>query len=411
MTQHTHRGRRQGSRSYSASARGNNHKRSHTGGKRSSSGKKRGGSKQYINPKHFVNRAEPAAEQDPYKATHTFADFPFDKRLANSIQTKGYTEPTPIQDQIIPHVLDGRDVVGIADTGTGKTAAFLLPLIDKVMRNRQEKVLIITPTRELAQQIEEEFLSFVKGINIFSACCVGGAPIGKQIKRLQKGNNIVIGTPGRLKDLVERGEIDLSTFGSIVLDEADRMLDMGFIEDMKRVMSGMPKERHTLFFSATMSDEIKKLVGQFLSHPETVTTKSGDTTKQVDQDVVRTGNRDKIDVLAEMLSRDEYEKVLVFGETKRGVEKLARDLSRRGIRADAIHGNKTQSQRERALKAFKDQKTNVLVATDVAARGLDINDVSHVINFDTPQTYDDYVHRIGRTGRAGKTGTALTFID
>ena len=413
MTQQHTRGRQNGRTQHRRSQGRSYNGRPRSSGKggRGKGGGQRRTFKQKIDPNRFINRAAPAADAVAYQATHTFRDFAFDGRLHTSIEKKGYTEPTPIQDQIIPHVLDGRDVVGIADTGTGKTAAFLLPLISKVMQNRDEKVLVITPTRELAQQIEQEFISFVKGMHIFSTCCVGGAPIGKQINRLKKTNNVVIGTPGRLKDLIERDVIDLTEFHTLVLDEADRMLDMGFIDDMKQIMQGMPSKRQTLFFSATMSREITKLIGQFLNNPETVTTKSGDTSEQVDQDVVRTNGRNKIEVLSEMLSEDEYEKVLVFGETKRGVEKLARDLSTRGIRAEAIHGNKSQGQRERALTAFKQHKAKVLVATDVAARGLDISDVSHVINFDTPQTYDDYVHRIGRTGRAGKTGKALTFVD
>lgn len=373
--------------------------------------RQRGGGKQQINTSRFINRAEPAAEAAAYQPSHTFQDFALDERLKKSVAAKGYTEPTAIQDQIITPVLNGSDVVGIADTGTGKTAAFLLPLIDKVLRTRSEKILVITPTRELAQQIEEEFISFVKGMRIFSTCCVGGAPIGKQIGRLKRDNNVVIGTPGRLKDLVERGELDLSEFGTLVLDEADRMLDMGFIDDMKLIMSKMPTERHTLFFSATMSDEIKKLIDQFLHAPEMVSVKSRDTSRQVEQDVVRTGGRNKVDVLVELLQQEAFEKVLIFGETKRGVDKLARDLSAHGLSAHAIHGNKSQSQRERALRGFKNEEAPILVATDVAARGLDIDDVTHVINFDTPQTYDDYIHRIGRTGRAGKTGKALTFVN
>jgi len=390
------------------------HARQRKGGARKQRGGKpvrRAQGKQQINSQRFINKAEPASEAPAYEPTHTFADFDLDPRLKKSVADKGYETPTPIQDQIIPHVLNGSDVVGIADTGTGKTAAFLVPLVNAVIRGRSKKILVITPTRELAQQIEEEFISLAGGMQLFSTCCVGGAPIGKQIGRLRKRNNFVIGTPGRLKDLVERGELDLGSFSTLVLDEADRMLDMGFIDDMKRIMSGMPDKRHTLFFSATISNEISKLINTFLTDPQTVSVKTGDTSSQVDQDIVRTGSEDKRDVLERLLVADEYEKVLVFGETKRGVDRLARDLDKRGISAVAIHGNKSQSQRERALKRFKDGQANVLVATDVAARGLDIDDVSHVINYDTPQTYDDYIHRIGRTGRAGKTGKALTFVQ
>ncbi|MEX0672740.1 MAG: DEAD/DEAH box helicase [Candidatus Paceibacterota bacterium] len=392
---------------------GNNRSRSRNGGggfrSKGRGGGRRAG-KQQIDIARFINRAEPAAEVKAYEPQHKFADFALDARLKSNIATKGYVDPTPIQDQIIKHVLEGKDVVGIANTGTGKTAAFLLPLIDKVLNNPKERVMVITPTRELAQQIEQELISFTKGLRIFATSCVGGAPIGRQISRLKRHNHFVIGTPGRLKDLVERRVLSLNGFNTLVLDEADRMLDMGFIDDMKQIMAGMPKERHTLFFSATMSKEITALISTFLKEPVTVSVKTGDTSKQVDQDVVRTRGADKLDVLHDLLNQSDFERVLVFGETKRGVEKLSALLTKRGIRAEAIHGNKSQSQRERALKKFKDGHAKVLVATDVAARGLDINNVSHVINYDTPQTYDDYVHRIGRTGRAGKTGKALTFI-
>jgi len=382
---------------------------------RRNSNQSRGGGgkrfKQKIDISKFINKAEPVHEEAPYVPDNAFADFELAVGLKRRIASKGYIDPTPIQDKIIPHVLQGSDVVGIANTGTGKTAAFLLPLIDKVITDRSEKVLIISPTRELAQQIEEEFISFVSGMRIFSTCCVGGSPIGKQIGRLKRDNNFIIGTPGRLKDLVERGELDLSEFNTLVLDEADRMLDMGFIDDMKEIMTHMPTERHTLFFSATMSKDITRLIGQFLTNPVKISVKTGDTSKQVDQDVVRTKGEDKVAILHDMLTQPEYERVLVFGETKRGVEKLSTLLSKNDVTSVAIHGNKTQSQREKALKQFKSGNAKVMVATDVAARGLDINEVSHVINFDTPQTYDDYIHRIGRTGRAGKTGKALTFVD
>jgi superfamily II DNA/RNA helicase len=314
-------------------------------------------------------------------------------------------------------VLKGLDVVGIANTGTGKTAAFLIPLIDKVLNNPKAQVLVVVPTRELAIQIEDELKGFTKNIRttagskIFSVVCVGGASIGPQLAALRYRNQFVIGTPGRLKDLIERGKIRLSDYSTIVLDEADRMLDMGFIGDMRFVMSGMPKERHTLFFSATLSREIEALIHEFLREPVRISVKTGDTSKNVDQDVVRVGGGQKLDILHDLLNQKEFNKVLVFGRTKHGVERLAKTLSERGFKADSIHGNKSHSQRQRALNAFKDNKVQILVATDVAARGLDIADVSHVINYDIPTTYEDYVHRIGRAGRAGKKGKALTFVE
>ncbi len=306
----------------------------------------------------------------------------------------------------------GKDVVGIANTGTGKTAAFLVPLLQKILMNKKESVLVVVPTRELALQIEDELRLLAVGMGIHSVSCVGGAPMGRQIRALQYRNNFVIGTPGRLKDLIEQGVLNPSYFNTLVMDEADRMLDMGFINDMRYLAELMPTPRQTLFFSATFSREIERLVGEFLNDPVRISVKTRDTSKSVDQDVVRIApGKDKVDVLHEMLSRNEFEKVLIFGRTKHGVERLSQHLERRGIKAASIHGDKTQSHRVRALDQFKRSEVKALVATDVAARGLDIPNVSHVINFDLPATYEDYVHRIGRTGRAGKTGIALTFVD
>jgi len=358
----------------------------------------------------FINKAVITEETTKFVPEHLFTNFLIDERLKANILTKGYNEPTPIQDKIIPHALRGSDVVGIANTGTGKTAAFLIPLIQKVILNPREEILIVVPTRELALQIEEELTTFTKGLKIYSVCCVGGAPIGRQISMLRYLNNFVIGTPGRLKDLVNRKSLNLAPFTTIVLDEADRMLDMGFIADMKFIMAKMSSKRHTLFFSATISREVENLIKAFLNNPVTVSVKTGDTSKSVDQDVVRLCGKDKIDVLHELLNNPDLSKVLIFGRTKHGVERLSNTLEQRGFKSDSIHGDKNQSARQRALGKFKDDHIKILVATDVAARGLDIPDVTHVINYDVPATYDDYVHRIGRTGRGNKKGKALTFI-
>lgn len=369
----------------------------------------RGGGR--IDVSKFINKATVTEIQETFVPEHAFSDFPISDRLKKNIADKGYTTPTPIQDKAIMHVLHGKDVVGIANTGTGKTAAFLIPLIEKVLKNKSENILIMVPTRELAIQIEEELRGFVKMLPIFSVTCVGGAPIGRQIKALAYKNNFIIGTPGRLKDLVERKCIKLETFGTVVLDEADRMLDMGFIADMRFLMAKMKKERHTLFFSATMSREIEGLINDFLKDPVSISVKTRDTSKAVDQDIVRVQKEKKVDMLHDLLVDKEFSKVLVFGRTKHGVEKLSRMLKERGFKAESIHGDKNHSRRQSALKAFKDEKVQILVATDVAARGLDIPDVTHVINYDVPENYEDYVHRIGRTGRGGKTGKALTFIE
>jgi superfamily II DNA/RNA helicase len=359
----------------------------------------------------FINRGSGPLESAPYTPTHTFSDFPIDARIKTNIAKKGYETPTPIQDSAIPHILLGKDVVGIANTGTGKTGAFLIPLLHKVATAHDERVLIIVPTRELATQIDEEYRGFSHGSGLASACVVGGANINNQIRALRHHPYFVIGTPGRLKDLMERRVLDLSKFKTVVLDEADRMLDMGFINDMRHILAHMPAQRHTLFFSATLSPEIERLIGDFLNDPVRVSVKTGDTAKQIDQDVVRVAGKNKVEILLELLAKPDFDKVIVFGRTKHGVERLSKMLTQHGVPAASIHGNKSQSQRERALGEFKQNRVRVLVATDVAARGLDIPKVSHVINFDAPNTYEDYVHRIGRTGRAGERGQALTFID
>ena len=343
---------------------------------------------------------------------HRFQDFNVDPRLKNSILIKGYKTPTPIQDKIIPHILKGLDVVGVANTGTGKTAAFLIPLIHKVLLNKTNKVLVVVPTRELALQIDSELKGFARGLQIFSVCCVGGMSVSRQVSELRYHNNFIIGTPGRLKDLIERKNIRLAEFKTIVLDEADRMLDMGFINDMRFLMAGMPKERHTLFFSATVSREIERLILEFLRQPVRISVKTRDTAQNVEQDVIKVGRgKNKLELLHDLLKQKDFSKVLIFGRTKHGVEKLSQMLSQKGFQAESIHGDKNQSRRQRALGAFKNNRAQVLVATDVAARGLDIPNVSHVINYDLPATFDDYVHRIGRTGRGDKRGKALTFID
>lgn len=360
----------------------------------------------------FINKTVITEEAVVFTPEYLFKDFLIDERLKQNILKKGYQAPTPIQDRVIPHILNGHDVVGIANTGTGKTAAFLIPLINKILLNPKEKVLVVAPTRELAQQIDEELKGFTKGFKIFSVCVVGGAPIGKQIRDLRYLNNFIIGTPGRIKDLIERKCLDLSGFSSVVLDEADRMLDMGFINDMKLLMSFMPAERHTLFFSATLSREVEGLIKHFLKDPVMVSVKTRDTSKDVEQDVVHIrAGQNKFDILHDLLIQPEFHKVLIFGRTKHGVERLSVELGKRGFKTQSIHGDKSQGQRQRALDIFKKGLAQVLVATDVAARGLDIVGVSHVINFDIPETYEDYVHRIGRTGRAGAKGKALTFID
>lgn len=382
-------------------------------GNRRPSGGRRGPAKKFIHPSKFTNKAVAKAEEVPYEATHAFTDFPFGAQLQHNIATKGYVTPSAIQDQAIPHIIDGRDVIGLANTGTGKTAAFLLPILERqsgIML--RPSVLIMAPTRELAQQINDEFRVFSRGLDLYSAIVVGGMNIDRQIRDLRRRPHVIIGTPGRLKDLLQRRELQLKNMTTLVLDEADRMLDMGFLPDMKAIIGAMPQERQTLFFSATITPEITMLTKDFLNDPVTVSVRTTETSEHVEQDVVNYRDKNhKVELLVDMLSNETYEKVLVFGETKFGVQRLSDHLDNIGIPSAAIHGNKNQSQRQRALKAFKDEKVRVLVATDVAARGLDIPNVTHVINFDTPQTYEDYIHRIGRTGRGGARGQAHTFVE
>ncbi|HJP81536.1 MAG TPA: DEAD/DEAH box helicase [Candidatus Saccharimonadales bacterium] len=383
------------------------------GGGRRTGGGKRGPAKKYIHPSKFINKAVSKAEEVPYEATHKFADFPFGSELHHNISKKGYVTPSAIQDQAIPHIIDGKDVIGLANTGTGKTAAFLLPIIERqsgIML--RPSVLIIAPTRELAQQIDEQFREFSRGLGLYSTLIVGGVNIDRQLRDLKRRPHFIIGTPGRIKDLIQRRALQLKNMTTLVLDEADRMLDMGFLPDIRQIVGEMPEERQTLFFSATITPEIAALTKDFLKDPVTVSVRTGETSDHIEQDIVETRDKNhKIEVLVNMLSDEAFEKVLVFGETKFGVQRLSDHLDNSGIPSVAIHGNKNQSQRQRALKQFKDERVRVMVATDVAARGLDIPNVTHVINFDTPQTYEDYVHRIGRTGRGGARGNAFTFID
>jgi len=364
-----------------------------------------------FDPSFLVKKGVAKTPRAEYVATHTFADFQVHEVLKSNVRARGYVHPTPIQDQAIPHVLAGKDVVGTANTGTGKTAAFLVPLLDKVINDRASRVLIVTPTRELATQIHDELKLFGRGLRLSGALCIGGASINRQIDDLRERPHFVIGTPGRLKDLDQRRKLNFADFSTIVLDEVDRMLDMGFIHDVKHIIDRLPEKRHSLFFSATTTDKVKEIMRDFLTDPVFVLVESEKAAENVDQDIIKTNGRAKIEVLHELLIKDGFDKVLVFGRTKWGMEKLAKQLDARGFNVASIHGNKSQAQRQQALNKFKDNRIQALLATDVASRGLDIDNVTHVINFDLPETYEDYVHRIGRTGRADKTGAALTFID
>ncbi len=350
--------------------------------------------------------------REAYVPKHKFADFAVDEGIKRNIASKNYTEPTPIQDQAIEAILEGKDVIGIANTGTGKTAAFLIPLIDKVIKDKTQNVLIITPTRELALQIQDELVLFARGFGIRSALCIGGTSMRRQRTEIAYRPNFVIGTPGRIIDLVRQNCLHLGAFGSVVLDETDRMVDIGFIKDIKFLISLLPQRRQSLFFSATVSSKVKEIIQTFVVNPVTISVKVRDTVENISQEIIRVENsRQKVDKLHDLLISDGFSKVLIFGRTKWGVQRLSDELTGRGFKAGAIHGNKSQSQRQKTLDQFRTNQIQILLATDVASRGLDIEDVSHVINYDMPASYDDYIHRIGRTGRAQKRGTALTFVQ
>jgi superfamily II DNA/RNA helicase len=367
---------------------------------------------QFIQKNQAEIRNHPLKDEGVYKPTNKFADFKIENGLKNNIISKGYSEPTPIQDQVIPLLLQGKDVVGIANTGQGKTAAFLIPTINNVLLHRENKVIVIVPTRELALQIEKEFKEFSAGLRVFAVTCIGGTGIRNQFYGLKRGYDFIIGTPGRIKDLVQRRALDLSKVRTVVLDEADRMLDMGFVDEIKFLIGQMPANRQTLFFSATFPDAIEQLVKKFTNSPVKISVKSREMPLNISHEIIKTGGNGakKMEKLCELLAGEDFSKVLIFGRTKWGVENLSEDLMKRGFKAESIHGGKTQSNRQKALGFFKANQVRILVATDVAARGLDIDNVTHVINYDVPATYDDYVHRIGRTGRGQHTGSAITFI-
>lgn len=379
---------------------------------RRSSGRGRGRAMPTFDPSQFINKNPVSVEPEkPYEPKHTFKDFKLNGRLTSTIRGMGIETPSPIQDQIIPEILAGHDVIGLAETGTGKTAAFLVPLIERTLKKYHQQTLILTPTRELAIQIEDEFKKLSKGHKLYSTICVGGTNIRPQIARLRRLNHFVIGTPGRILDLIERGNLKPQKISNVVLDEADRMLDMGFVHDMRKILEDIPAERNTLFFSATMTKDAEKIVHDFLQNPVTISVKKKDVTTSIEQDVVPFVEDRKLDTLLDLLAEETvFKRVIIFSAMKHKAERLARELSRNGVKSESIHGDKAHTQRQRSLKKFKEGHARVLVATDVAARGIHVDNVTHVINYDLPNTFEDYVHRIGRTGRGTKRGKALTFV-
>jgi len=346
----------------------------------------------------------------------TFENLNLIEPLVRALNKKGYTQPTPIQEQAIPHLLEGRDIFGCAQTGTGKTAAFALPILQLMNAKKNPadrpaiKALILAPTRELATQISENFNVYGSNLGLKHTTVFGGVSQHWQVQALRRGVDVLIATPGRLLDLMQQGIIKLNAVEFFVLDEADRMLDMGFINDIKRIITKLPAKRQTLLFSATLPDEIKKMVSTLLTNPVHINVSPvSSTATKVQQSVYYVKQENKRSLLQHVLKNNGIEHVLVFTRTKHGADKVVKDLNKEGIKAEAIHGNKSQNARERALKGFKDRSIRVLVATDIASRGIDVDKLTHVINYEIPEQAETYVHRIGRTGRAGESGIALSF--
>ena len=349
----------------------------------------------------------------------SFNDFGLAEPILRALAEEKYVTPTPIQAQTVPLALEGRDVVGIAQTGTGKTAAFALPILNHLVTKRVRpaqkacRVLVLSPTRELSGQIADSFRAYGRHIRpLVVELAIGGVPINRQVRGMARGAEVLVATPGRLLDLVNQRAVRLDEIEVLVLDEADRMLDMGFIHDIKRIVAMLPKQRQTLFFSATMPQEITRLADQMLTNPARVAvTPQATTVERIAQRVIHTDKAAKNALLAEILKTETIDRVLVFTRTKHGADKVVRTLEKSGIAAEAIHGNKSQNQRERVLASFRTGSLRILIATDIAARGIDVEGVSHVVNYDLPNIPESYVHRIGRTARAGAEGVAISFCD
>lgn len=384
-----------------------------TNDRRSGSNNKQGKKISQLDPERLIRKAAPLSEV-PAARFREVDSLPVDERLKARILKKGYVTLTEIQDLTLDPLIAGQDVLGIATTGSGKTAAFLVPVIHQLLtRENTFQTLILVPTRELALQVEQEFKSLTKDLGIYCTCLIGGTNIHKDMDRLKRTNHLIVGTPGRVTDLMNRRVLKLQPFSTLILDEFDRMLDMGFVHDVMRITNEMKNRRQTILFSATINGKQDTLIRGLLHEPKEVKVSSGTTSAEhIEQEIVRiAAGEDKFDILLNMIKQEGFGKVLVFAETKRGVSRLALKLKKSGIQADEIHGDKSQNYRQKALGNFKSGNARVLVATDVAARGIDVDNVTHVINYQIPQDMESYVHRIGRTGRAGKTGKAITLID
>lgn len=349
-----------------------------------------------------------------FNTVQRFQQMPIHQKILANLASKGFDRPTQIQEESFGHLAAGRDLLGIADTGTGKTAAFLIPVIDLLLKNPQPfTTLVVVPTRELALQVEQESKILTQGLGIRTASFIGGTSVTNDLGQLRKKHHIIIGAPGRLLDLANRGALRLDEISTLILDEFDRLLDMGFIHDIMKIVNAMSRRKQTMLFSATVDPAQRSLINSLLNDPVEVKVGSGASpSDQVEQDIIRVPEGgDKFSMLVDLLNNKEVGKALIFAETKRGVDRLSKKLNKAGVKADQIHGNKSQNYRNNALNRFKNGDVQALVATDVASRGIDVSDITHVINYQLPANFDNYIHRIGRTGRAGKTGKAFTFVD
>jgi ATP-dependent RNA helicase RhlE len=372
-------------------------------------GKARNQSK--LDPQELRNQALPREEQH-FEASFDFADSPLHPKLKELLQQKGYQKPTEIQEKSLEALLAGRDLLGIAKTGSGKTAAFLLPILQQQIAGKHQ-ALVLAPTRELAVQIEQEYRSLNKGLKLFSEVYIGGTNMNKDLQKASRPTDLIVATPGRLLDLYQRRAISFKHLKVLVIDEFDRLLDMGFERDLNKILDALPIERQNLLFSATLDKSQERKIAEILNDPVRLQISSGDLSNDhVQQELIHLAPGDvKIEVLKKMLENPQMDKVIIFAETKRWVSKVNRKLRQAGIKTDEIHGDKSQNYRQKALNSFKAGKLQCLIATDVAARGIDVDDVSHVINYQIPKTMDSYIHRVGRTGRAGKSGIAYTFVE
>lgn len=374
----------------------------------------RGRKESTLNPQLFISKNVDFPEQVKKKRYEgkKFIEYGLSNALTNNLSRKGFIYSTEIQERVIEKILQGADICAISQTGSGKTGAFLIPMIEKLMKDRNQKVLIIAPTRELAKQIDDEAFSLIKGTQIYSTLIIGGENMGRQISNLRRNPQIVVGTPGRLKDMYQRRALNFAEFNNIVLDEVDRMLDMGFVDEMRLIYKQTNENKQSLFFSATSDKRVERIISEMAQGYEFIQLSTNAPTASVVQDIVEYDSKEqKIEKLYIILSQETVTKTLIFVETKRYADKVGKELMRKGLKSGVIHGDKRQNQRKKTLESFRNSHIDTLIATNVAARGIDIEDITHVINLDTPTSYDDYIHRIGRAGRNGNTGTAFTFVQ